>query len=214
MNNISKYIDHTILKPEAKKEDIKKLCEEAMEYQFASVCINPVHVAYAYEILKGSGVNVCTVIGFPLGANKSEIKAEEAKLAVKEGAAEVDMVINVGAAKEQDYETVKRDIQIVRDAVAPPVVLKVIIETCLLTDEEKKEVCKCCKEAGADFVKTSTGFSTGGATAEDVKLMFDAVAPQLKVKASGGVRSKADAEAMIAAGAERLGTSSGIKIVC
>ncbi|MBU9724930.1 deoxyribose-phosphate aldolase [Diplocloster modestus] len=211
--NIAGYVDHTILKPQATTEDVKKLCEEAKKYSFASVCINPKHVSFAYDILKDTTVQVCTVIGFPLGANTSEIKALEAKKAVEDGAGEVDMVIDIGAAKEHDYARVKEDVAAVRAAAKSPTILKVIIETCLLTDEEKVEVCKVCKEAGADFVKTSTGFSTGGATVEDVALMYKTVAPEVKVKASGGIRNKEDADAMIKAGASRLGTSAGIKIV-
>ncbi|WP_343250013.1 deoxyribose-phosphate aldolase [Diplocloster hominis] len=211
--NIAGYVDHTILKPQATTEDVKKLCEEAKKYSFASVCINPKHVSFAYDILKDTTVQVCTVIGFPLGANTSEIKALEAKKAVDDGAGEVDMVIDIGAAKEHDYARVKEDVAAVRAAAKSPTILKVIIETCLLTDEEKVEVCKVCKEAGADFVKTSTGFSTGGATVEDVALMYKTVAPEVKVKASGGIRNKEDADAMIKAGASRLGTSAGIKIV-
>lgn len=210
---LSKYIDHTVLKPDTTKEGIKALCEEAAKYDFASVCINPKHVKYAAELLKDTDVNVCTVIGFPLGANTSEIKAAEAKKAIEDGAVEVDMVIDIGAAKEHDYAAVQADIQAVRDAVDKKYILKVIIETCLLTDEEKVEVCKAAKAAGADFVKTSTGFSTGGATAEDVALMYKTVGPDVKVKASGGIRSKEDAMKMIEAGASRLGTSAGSKIV-
>ena len=210
---LSKYIDHTVLKPDTTKEGIKALCEEAAKYDFASVCINPKHVKYAAELLKDTDVNVCTVIGFPLGANTSEIKAAEAKRAIEDGAVEVDMVIDIGAAKEHDYAAVQADIQAVRDAVDKKYILKVIIETCLLTDEEKVEVCKAAKAAGADFVKTSTGFSTGGATAEDVALMYKTVGPDVKVKASGGIRSKEDAMKMIEAGASRLGTSAGSKIV-
>lgn len=210
--NLASYIDHTILKPQATRADIEKLCQEALKYKFASVCINPKHVRYAAELLEGSSVNVCTVIGFPLGANKSEVKAMEARIAIEEGAREIDMVIDIGAAKEHDFSRVKEDICKVKAEVDRNHVLKVIIETCLLTDEEKVEVCKVCKEAGADFVKTSTGFSTGGATAEDVALMFKTVKPELKVKASGGIRTREDAEKMIEAGASRLGTSAGIAI--
>lgn len=213
MENIAKYVDHTILKPQATKGDVEALCKEADNYSFASVCINPKHVAFAAELLKNSSVKVCTVIGFPLGANTSAVKAFEAADAVKNGADEIDMVIDIGAAKEHDYARVKEDVAAVRAAVPADKILKVIIETCLLTDEEKVEVCKVCKEAKADFVKTSTGFSTGGATPEDVALMFQTVGPDVKVKASGGVRSAEDAKAMIEAGASRLGTSSGAKII-
>ncbi len=208
--NIAKYIDHTILKAIATKQDIEKLCAEAKEYNFASVCVNPVWVSYAAQLLKGSGVDVCTVVGFPLGANDSAIKAQEAALAVKQGAGEVDMVINIGALKGGDLAAVKADIKAVREA-SKGVVLKVIIETSYLTDEEKIAVSKICGEVGADFVKTSTGFSDKGATEHDVKLM--AQASGIKVKASGGIKTKEDALKMIEAGASRLGTSSGIKIV-
>ncbi len=206
---LSKYIDHTVLKAFAAKEDIEKLCSEAKQYGFASVCVNPFWVKYCADLLKGSGVKVCTVIGFPLGANESETKAFEAALAIKNGAQEVDMVINIGALKSGDWDTVKNDIQAVRNA-SKGKVLKVIIETSYLTDEEKKKVSKISADCGADFVKTSTGFSDKGATAEDVKLMKDASG--IAVKASGGIRSKEDALKMIEAGASRLGTSAGIKI--
>jgi deoxyribose-phosphate aldolase len=208
--NIAKYIDHTVLKAFATKQDIEKLCAEAKEYNFASVCVNPVWVSYAAQLLKGSGVDVCTVIGFPLGANDSAIKAQEAALAIKQGAGEVDMVINIGALKGGDLAAVKADIVAVREA-SKGVILKVIIETSYLTDEEKVAVCKICGQVGADFVKTSTGFSDKGATEQDVKLM--AQASGIKVKASGGIKTKEDALKMMEAGASRLGTSSGIKIV-
>lgn len=212
MDRISAFVDHTLLKPQATGRDIKKLCEEAAKYQFASVCVNPKFVRFASEQLKDTGVKVCTVVGFPLGSGKTEIKAMEAKLAVEDGADEIDMVIDIGAAKEHDFQKVKEDIAAVRGQVREGRVLKVIIETCLLTDEEKVRVCQVCKEAGADFVKTSTGFSTGGATAQDVKLMFETVQPEVKVKASGGIRTREDAELMIKNGASRLGTSAGIVI--
>ncbi len=210
MNNLASYIDHTLLKPTATKADILKLCEEAKQYHFASVCVNPCWVSLCADVLKGSGVKVCTVIGFPLGANTSEIKAQEAALAIKQGAEEVDMVINIGALKEGNTDYVYQDILAVRKA-SEGKILKVIIETSYLTDEEKKTVCQLCAKAGADFVKTSTGFSSAGATAEDVKLMKEASG--IKVKASGGVRTKEDALKMIEAGASRLGASAGIKIV-
>ena len=210
MNNLASYIDHTLLKPVATKADILKLCDEAKQFHFASVCVNPCWVSLCAEVLKGSGVKVCTVIGFPLGANTSEIKAQEAALAIKQGAQEVDMVINIGALKEGNTDYVYKDILAVRKA-SEGKVLKVIIETSYLTDEEKKTVCRLCAKAGADFVKTSTGFSNAGATAEDVKLMKEASG--IKVKASGGVRTKEDALKMIEAGASRLGASAGIKIV-
>ena len=198
--NLAKYIDHTILKATATKEDVAKLCDEAVRYGFASVCVNPFWVGMCSDLLKGSGVKVCTVIGFPLEAN----------LAIKQGAEEVDMVINIGALKSGMLDVVRNDISAVREA-SEGTVLKVIIETSYLTDEEKETVCKICAECGVDFVKTSTGFSDAGAKAEDVKLM--AKASGLKVKASGGIRSKADALKMIEAGASRLGTSAGVKIV-
>ena len=210
MNNLASYIDHTLLKPVATKADILKLCEEAKRYHFASVCVNPCWVSLCAEILKGTGVNVCTVIGFPLGANTSQIKAEETALAIKQGANEVDMVINIGAVKEGNKDYVYQDILAVRKA-SEGKILKVIIETSYLTDEEKRIVCQLAAKAGADFVKTSTGFSTAGATVADVKLMKEASG--IIVKASGGVRTKEDALAMINAGASRLGASAGIKIV-
>ena len=208
----NKYIDHTVLKAVATKEDVLKLCNEAYKYNFASVCINPSFIKFAHELLKGSDVKVCTVIGFPLGANSSEVKAFETTQAIADGADEVDMVINIGAAKAHDFETVYKDIKAVVDA-ANGVLTKVIIETCYLTDEEKVECCKAAVKAGADFVKTSTGFGTGGATVADVKLMRETVGPVMGVKASGGVRTLADMEAMIEAGATRIGTSNGIQIM-
>lgn len=213
VKEIASYIDHTVLKPQATASDVEKLCREAMEYHFASVCVNPKYVGFAKEIMKDSDVKVCTVIGFPLGANKTEIKAMEVRAAIEDGAHEVDMVIDIGAAKEHDYQRVKEDVAGVKAEVDSEHILKVIIETCLLTDEEKVQVCRVCKEAGADFVKTSTGFSTGGATAEDVKLMHETVGPEVKVKASGGIRNKEDAMKMIESGASRLGTSAGVVIV-
>ena len=212
MEKLSAYIDHTLLKPQATGKDIKKLCEEAAEHQFASVCVNPKFVRFAYEQLKDTGVKVCTVVGFPLGSGRTEIKAMEAKLAVEDGAEEIDMVIDIGAAKEHDFVKVKEDVAAVRSQVEEGRILKVIIEACLLTDEEKIRVCQVCKEAGADFVKTSTGFSTGGATAHDVKLMYETVQPEVKVKDAGGIRSREDAELMMENGASRLGTSAGIVI--
>lgn len=208
--NLAKYIDHTILKAVATKQDVTKLCAEAAQYGFASVCVNPFWVSLCADLLKGSGVKVCTVIGFPLGANASKVKAFEAELAIKEGAAEVDMVINIGALKSGMLDVVKEDIAAVRES-SKGKTLKVIIETSYLTEEEKKTVCKICAECGVDFVKTSTGFSDAGAKAEDVKLMAEASG--LAVKASGGIRSKEDALKMIEAGASRLGTSAGVKIV-
>ncbi len=208
----SKYIDHTLLKATATPAEIINLCAEANKYKFASVCVNPCYVEFAHGLLNGSGVKVCTVIGFPLGANSSDVKAYEATKAIADGADEVDMVINVGFAKNHDYDAVYDDIKAVVDA-ANGVLVKVIIETCYLTDEEKVEVCKLAKKAGADFVKTSTGFGTGGATAADVKLMRDTVGPDMGVKASGGIRSLADFNKMIEAGANRIGCSAGVKIM-
>ena len=211
--DFAKMIDHTLLKTEAQKADLDKLLKEAKEYQFASVCVSPIWVSYAAEKLKGTGVKTCTVIGFPQGATPSAVKAFEAKTAIEDGAEEVDMVIPVGRLKDQDYDYVRADIKSVVDAAKGKALTKVIIETCLLTDEEKRIACRLAQEAGADFVKTSTGFSTGGAVADDVRLMRETVGEKMGVKASGGVRSRVDAEEMGAAGATRLGTSSGVKIV-
>ncbi|KUP06032.1 deoxyribose-phosphate aldolase [Bacillus coahuilensis p1.1.43] len=210
---IAKMIDHTLLKPEATKDQVKVLCEEAAKYGFASVCVNPTWVTYASELLKHTDVKVCTVIGFPLGATTPETKAFETKNAIENGATEVDMVVNIGAIKSGDWELVERDINAVTAAAKGKALSKVIIETCLLTDEEKVKACELSVRAGADYVKTSTGFSTGGATVEDIALMRKTVGPDLGVKASGGVRSSEDAETMINAGATRIGASSGVKIV-
>lgn len=210
---LAKCIDHTLLKTDARRADLERLVEEAKAYHFASVCVSPIWVSFAAHALQGSGVKTCTVIGFPQGVTPSEVKAFETKRAIADGAEEVDMVIAVGKLKDGDDAYVKADIEAVVAAAKGKAVTKVIIETCLLTDEEKRRACLLAKEAGADFVKTSTGFSTGGATAADVKLMRESVGEDIGVKASGGVRSRADAEAMIAAGATRLGTSSGVKIV-
>ena len=209
---LASYIDHTLLKPEASREQIRAVCEEAKQYHFASVCVNSCWVPLIAEELKGSGVSVCCVIGFPLGASLSSVKAFEAREAVAAGAQEIDMVINIGAVKSGDWELVREDIAAV-NAAKGTAKLKVIIETCLLTDEEKVRVCQIAKEVGADFVKTSTGFSTGGATVHDVELMRKTVGPEMGVKASGGVRTLADALAMIEAGASRLGASAGVKII-
>lgn len=206
-------IDHTILKADASEAKVRKICEEALEYGFASVCINPANVSLASEMLKGSKVKVCTVIGFPLGANTSAVKAFEVDDAIKNGAQEVDMVINIAKLKDKDYEYVKNDIKAVVDASKGRALSKVIIETCLLTDEEKVKACQLAKEAGADYVKTSTGFSTGGSTPEDVKLMRETVGPEMGVKASGGVRTYEDAMAVIESGATRIGASAGIAII-
>lgn len=206
-------IDHTLLKPEASEADIRKLCEEAVQFGFASVCVNPGWVKKAASFLKGSGVPVCTVIGFPLGATLSDVKAYEARRAIFDGASEVDMVINIGALKSGDICSVEDDIRAVVEAAHENGVLcKVIIETALLTDEEKVHACLASKNAGADFVKTSTGFSKGGATVEDIALMRRTVGGALGVKASGGVKGIDDARAMFAAGATRIGASVGVKI--
>lgn len=206
-------IDHTLLKPEATVEQIELLCKEAVEYQFKSVCIPPRYIETAQAIIEGSSTVVCTVIGFPLGYQTSEVKAFEAKDAVNRGAAEIDMVIAIGALKDKAFDYVQKDIQAVRDAIGPEIVLKVILETCLLTDEEIIKACERAIQADCDFVKTSTGFSTGGATVEAVSLMKKTVGDRAGVKASGGVRDRASAEKMIEAGATRLGTSSGTKII-
>ncbi|EOH96568.1 deoxyribose-phosphate aldolase [Enterococcus moraviensis ATCC BAA-383] len=206
-------IDHTILKADAKEEDVLRIIEEAKKYEFFSVCINPCWVALAKEHLAETSVDVCTVIGFPLGANTSEVKAYEATEAINNGATEVDMVINVGALKSKQYKKVLKDIQAVVEAAKGKALVKVIIETALLTDEEKIKVCELAKEAGADFVKTSTGFSTGGATVADVALMRKTVGPDMGVKASGGIHNEAEAKAMIDAGATRIGTSAGVAIM-
>ncbi|MGN8841382.1 deoxyribose-phosphate aldolase [Niallia sp. Sow4_A1] len=211
--NIAKMIDHTLLKADATKEQIVTLCEEAKQYTFASVCVNPTWVKVASELLDGTEVKVCTVIGFPLGATTSATKAFETEDAIKNGATEVDMVINIGALKDKNYDLVKEDIKAVVDAAKGKALSKVIIETSLLTNEEKEIACKLAVEAGADFVKTSTGFSTGGATVEDIALMRKTVGPSVGVKASGGVRSSEDTAKMIEAGATRIGASSGVAIV-
>lgn len=209
---LNKYIDHTLLKADATKEQITNLCNEAKEYDFASVCVNTSYVPLCKELLKDSDVNVCCVVGFPLGAMDTVSKAFEAKTAVTNGAKEVDMVINIGKLKDKDYDYVTNDIKEVVLA-SKPAIVKVIIETCLLTDEEKVEACKCAMKANAEFVKTSTGFSTNGATVEDVALMKKTVGDTCKVKAAGGIRSYEDAMKMIEAGADRLGCSAGIKIM-
>lgn len=212
-NTLARSIDHTLLKADARKEDIIKLAEEAKTYKFASVCVNPTWVAVAYEVLKDTPeVKVCTVIGFPLGSSTTETKAFETTNAIANGAGEVDMVINIGALKDGNNELVKSDIAAVVEAARGKALTKVIIETCLLTEEEKIRACKLSVEAGADFVKTSTGFSSGGATKEDIALMRATVGPTIGVKASGGVRSAEDALVMIGAGASRIGTSGGVAI--
>ena len=210
--NLAKYIDHTLLKQNATQEQVKRICDEAKEYGFASVCVNQYYTKYVKEQLTGSDVKVCTVVGFPLGAVGSEVKAFETKKAVEDGAEEIDMVINIGALKDKKFDYVLNDIKAVVEAASPALV-KVIIETCLLTDEEKIKACQLSEEAGANFVKTSTGFSTGGATVYDVKLMRETVGKAVGVKASGAVRDYEAALAVIKAGANRIGASAGIAIV-
>ncbi len=211
---LAKKIDHTLLKPEATTSEIKSLCEEAKKFDFASVCVNPCHVPLCSSLLKNTDVKVCTVIGFPLGANTTETKRFETEQAISNGAQEVDMVINIGQLKTGNYEYVFNDVnQVVLAAKKNGAVCKVILETALLTDEEKIKACLICKEAGADFVKTSTGFSKGGATAGDVALMKYVVGSAVGVKASGGIRSREDADAMIASGADRIGASASVKIM-
>jgi deoxyribose-phosphate aldolase len=212
--DIAPLIDHTLLKPDASQDQIAQLCYEARTYHFASVCVNPAQVKLCAQLLKGSGVPVCTVVGFPLGATPGTVKAFETQQAIREGAREIDMVINIGALKSEDYRTVYEDIaSVVRAAHAGDSIVKVIIEAALLTDEEKVIACQLSKAAGADFVKTSTGFGPGGATVADVALMRKVVGPDIGVKAAGGVKDLADAKAMIAAGATRIGASAGVRIV-
>ena len=210
--NVAKYIDHTLLKPDSTREQIDKILEEAKKYQFKSVCINPTHVSYASQQLLDTDVLVCTVVGFPLGATTTDVEVFETENAIKNGASEIDMVINIGALKDQRYDEVQKDIEGVI-AAANGKTVKVIIETVLLTDEEKVKACELAEKAGATFVKTSTGFAGGGATPEDVKLMKDTVGNRLEVKASGGVRSLEDFEKMIEAGATRIGASAGVQII-
>lgn len=210
--NYNKMIDHTVLKADTPLETVKRICDEAMEYGFASVCINPCHVAYCADYLKDSDVNVCTVIGFPLGANTSAVKAFETKDAIANGADEIDMVMNIGALKDKNYDLVRDDVKAV-DEAANGTLVKVILETCLLTEDEIKKACELCVEAKADYVKTSTGFSTRGATIEDVRIMKEAVHGKAKVKAAGGVRTPEDMVKIVAAGADRIGTSAGCSLV-
>lgn len=210
--NYNKMIDHTVLKADTPLETVKRICDEAMEYGFASVCINPCHVAYCADYLKDSNVNVCTVIGFPLGANTSAVKAFETKDAIANGADEIDMVMNIGALKGKNYDLVRDDVKAVVEA-ANGTLVKVILETCLLTEDEIKKACELCVEAKADYVKTSTGFSTRGATIEDVRIMKEAVHGKAKVKAAGGVRTPEDMVKIVAAGADRIGTSAGCSLV-
>ncbi len=209
---LAKTIDHTVLKPNATGEQIRELCHEAAVHHFASVCVNPCHVSLAVRELSGSDVSVCTVIGFPLGANATAIKAEEARLACKQGAKEIDMVMNIGWAKAGDWKAVEDDIRAVVKASDGNTV-KVIIETCLLTNAEKERSCDAIRAAGAAFVKTSTGFSTDGATRDDIRLLRKCAGSDLKVKASGGIRSCRDALALLEAGADRIGSSSGVAIL-
>lgn len=211
--NIAAMIDHTLLKPDATGQQIETLCQEAREHHFFSVCVNPTWVSTSKELLTGSGVKVCTVIGFPLGATTSETKAFEAKNAIEHGAEEVDMVINIGALKDKNDDFVEKDIHAVVEAAKGKALTKVIIETSLLTQEEKVRACELSVKAGADYVKTSTGFSSGGATVDDIALMRKTVGPNIGVKASGGVRNTEDTEKMIEAGATRIGASSGIAIL-
>jgi len=211
--DLAQYIDHTLLKPDAVQADFDKLCDEAIKYNFKSVCVNSWRVAYVTKKLQRTGVAVCSVVGFPLGAMDMRAKAFETRQAIENGAKEIDMVINVDALKSGDLHTVEEDIRAVRRATTGTTILKVILETCLLKDQEKVLACEIAKKAGADFVKTSTGFSSGGATVEDIALMRRVVGPNLGVKASGGIRDYAKATAMIQAGATRLGTSASVAIV-
>lgn len=211
--DLAKMIDHTNLKADATKEDVKKLCMEAIQYGFCSVCVNSGFVYYCAQLLKDSDIKVCTVVGFPLGAMSTEGKVGETLAAVHDGAKEIDMVIHIGMIKSKDWEYVKQDVASVVEAAGDKAIVKVILETCLLTDEEKRKACIICKEAGAAFVKTSTGFSTAGATVKDITLMRKTVGPIMGVKASGGIRSTEKAKALVQAGADRLGTSLSIAIV-
>ncbi|AHI52862.1 deoxyribose-phosphate aldolase [Spiroplasma culicicola] len=212
MKQLNKYIDHTLLKPTATVKEIEILCNEAKEYDFATVCVNPCQIELAAKLLKNTNVGITTVIGFPLGANTSEVKAFETMDAIKKGATEIDMVVNIGAIKDQNWDLVLNDMKAVKKA-APNNTVKVIMENCLLEKEEIVKACQLAVEAGLEFVKTSTGFSTGGATFEDVKLMADTVKDKAQVKAAGGVRTFEDAQKMIENGATRLGTSGGVSIV-
>ena len=209
----TKYFDHTILKADATEAQVAKICDEAMENNFASVCVNQYYTKFVAEKLKGSGIDVCTVVGFALGMSDTRVKAFETKTAIEDGATEIDMVINVGALKDKKYDYVLNDIRTLKEVCGKDIVLKVILETCLLTEEEIVKACELSKEAGADFVKTSTGFSTAGAKAEHVALMRKTVGPEMGVKASGGIHSAKEAQAMIDAGASRLGTSATLAII-
>jgi deoxyribose-phosphate aldolase len=210
---INVYIDHTLLKPEASQEQIKRVCEEAIEHEFASVCVNPCHVSLVYKKLNGTAVKTCAVIGFPLGANTTESKIFEARQVIENGAQEIDMVMNIGALKDRQFALVEKDIAEILKVAKGKALVKVILECCLLTDDEKVKACEIAKQAGANFVKTSTGFSTGGATIQDVKLMRRVVGDKVGVKASGGIRDYESAIAMINAGATRIGASSSVAIV-
>lgn len=210
--NIANYIDHTVLKADATTETVKRYCAEAKEYGFHSICVNSCHAKLVAEELQGTGITTCCVVGFPLGAMVTDAKAYEAKAAVRDGAGEIDMALNVGAMKDRNYDLVREDIRAVVEA-SKPAIVKVIIECCLLTDEEKVKACQLSEEAGAAFVKTSTGFSTGGATIEDVRLMKQTVGDRLQVKASGGIHTPEQARALIEAGADRLGVSAGTKVL-
>lgn len=207
------YMDHTVLKPETTRSTVDKFCDEAIQYNFASVCVNPTHVKYVAERLKGTGVKTCCVIGFPLGANTTFVKGVETVESIKNGAEEVDMVINIGALKDKNYDLVYEDIKAVVDVAHPKAIVKVIIETSALTDEEKVRACELAKRARTDFVKTSTGFGSGGATVEDIRLMKHTVGEGVMVKASTGINDRAICDQMLDAGAVRMGTSKGIKIV-
>ena len=209
----TKYFDHTILKADATEAQVAKICAEALENNFASVCVNQYYTKFVAEKLAGSDVDVCTVVGFPLGMSDTRVKAFETKAAIEDGATEIDMVINVGALKDKKYDFVLNDIKTLKSVCGDKVVLKVILETCLLTDEEIVKACELSKEAGADFVKTSTGFSTAGAKAEHVAIMRNTVGPEMGVKASGGIHSAEEAQTMIDAGANRLGTSATLAII-
>lgn len=211
--NINKLIDHTALKPNTNKESILKLITEAKTYDFASVCVNPCWVALAHQELKDTDVKVCTVIGFPLGANTTEVKVFETKDAIEKGAQEIDMVINIAMLKDKEYDYVENEIHQIVEAAKDKAIVKIIIETCLLTDEEKIKACELSQKAGADFVKTSTGFSTGGATVHDIALMRKTVGAEMGVKASGGVHTHEEALAMVEAGATRIGASAGVKLL-
>lgn len=209
----TKLFDHTILKADATQAQVEKVCDEALTHNFASVCVNQYYTKFVAEKLKNSDVKVCTVVGFPLGMSDTRVKAFETKAAIEDGAQEIDMVINVGALKDMKYDYVRNDIKTLKEVCGKDIVLKVIIETCLLTDEEKRKACELSKEAGADFVKTSTGFSSGGAKPEDVALMRQTVGAELGVKASGGIHTAEEAQAMVDAGASRLGTSATLSII-